>query len=226
LPDDPLVDDAQDIRRDLFTSLRKLLRDRRNGLLYAFYDPALQDISSDWNPSCISSRLDLLLPDNCRNTEFIYRLVMEYYPGDEMPVSRGPQGRQVLCADPAQMKLGKDGDAELATVAQVISKLVIRGVKSDDILIITGRNRATSRWQPGVKAGIYSIVWYPQVAEAAAISVIAAADAKAIESPVVVLTELDGLDDNPRRDVILYQALSRAQLHLVVVGNKDDIMPE
>jgi superfamily I DNA/RNA helicase len=124
------------------------------------------------------------------------------------------------------MKLGKDGDAEQATVAQVISKLVIRGVKSDDILIITGRNRAASRWQSGVKAGIYSFVWYPESGGAGAISVIAATDAKAIESPVVLLTELDGLDDNPSRDVILYQALSRAQLHLVVVGDKDDIIPE
>jgi hypothetical protein len=143
---------------------------------------------------------------NCRNTQAIHREVAKLYRGEVQPEAIGPEGRApelYLVADP------------VACVAGVLERLVAEeGVPQKDIVILSSHALARSDFSAG-KLGPYVLTDNQTKAKGVRFSSIRAF--KGLESPVVILTELEDLDD-ATRDQQLYVGLSRARNHCVVVA--------
>jgi hypothetical protein len=198
LYDDILVDEAQDLHSDWLTALTCTLRDEDDGSIWLFmddnqrvYDKTL-DVPREYHP------FDLTV--NCRNTQAIHREVMKLYQGIVKPEVKGPPGRDM------ELILSED---QPSSVAGVVHRLRERDdIRGRDIVVLSAHGRdssdvfATGRYSPDRARGVYfsSIRGF-----------------KGLESPVVVLCELEGLDDETRKQQ-LYVGISRARNHCVIVA--------
>lgn len=130
---------------------------------------------------------------NCRNTQTIHQEVMKLYDGDVIPEVRGPEGR------PVEMYTS---DEAAATVTGAVKRLhEIEEVPLEDIVVLSSHGAE--------KSAVAGTV--PKQARFSSIRAF-----KGLESPVVVLCELEDLDDMTQSQQ-LYVAISRARNHLVAV---------
>jgi hypothetical protein len=88
-----IVDEGQDFQDAWWLPLQMLLRDPDEGILYIFFDD---------NQRIYVSRGEFPLPGspylltvNCRNTQNIHQVVVQFYRADTQPTALGPPGRQV-----------------------------------------------------------------------------------------------------------------------------------
>ncbi|XAY07843.1 DNA helicase [Paraconexibacter sp. AEG42_29] len=200
-----LVDEAQDLHTDWLDALNTTIADPAAGSLWLFlddnqriYDTTL-DVTDDYVP------FDLTV--NCRNTQLIHREVMKLYQGQIVPEARGPEGRS------PELLLAKD---QPATVASVLERLCSTDeIPPQDIVVLSSHASAKSavareghgRFTFTDKRGAGgSHVHFSSIRAF-----------KGLESPVVVLCELEDLDA-ASHDQQLYVALSRARNHVVIVG--------
>ena len=200
-----LVDEAQDLSNDWLAALLCTLRDEENDPVWFFmddnqrvYQPRLE-VSREFRP------FDLTV--NCRNTQAIHREVMKQYEGDIVPEVKGPPGRapeMYTTDDPAP------------TVAGAIARLHEREqVPLQDIVVLSShgydncevRRELPGRYLPTNKRGENGKhVYFSSIR-----------GFKGLESPVVILCELEDLDDETLGQQ-LYVAVSRARNHVVVVA--------
>ena len=201
------VDEAQDLHNHWLDALASTLRDPVKGTLWLFmddnqrvYDSSL-DVPDDFFPFDLSV--------NCRNTQAIGNEVLKKYEGDVKPSILGPPGREV--------ELLQTED-QIATVDAVIERLCQKEeVPPQDIVVLSshslegskvGRSggdkfRFTKKFMPlGDYVRFSSIRGY-----------------KGLESPVVVLCELEDIEDETT-DQQLYVGISRAKNHCVWVAPK------
>jgi hypothetical protein len=88
-----VVDEGQDFQGGWWLALQRLLRDRDDGILYIFFD----DNQRLYVPH---SELPIRgwpyqLTRNCRNTQNIHEVVVQFYKAETRPTALGPRGRQV-----------------------------------------------------------------------------------------------------------------------------------
>jgi hypothetical protein len=142
---------------------------------------------------------------NCRNTKAIHREVAKLYKGAVTPEVIGPEGRALelhVVADPVK------------TVASVVERLVAEeGVRQGDVVILSSHALAKSAFASG-RLGPYRLV--EQRGKDTGILYSSIRAFKGLESPVVVLCEVEDLGDLSRSQQ-LYVALSRARNHVVIV---------
>ncbi len=227
-----LVDEAQDIGRPIWPYLQRLLRDQQDGLLYAFYDPAQSEngLDDDWSPPLGRGKRNKPLTINCRNTRSIFALMQRFYTGLDDPVCLGPEGSPVQFIAPEQCKPRAEfaGDYEKEALAQTLDRLIgEEKVAPEDILIITCRSRMKSRWLHQRQLGRHKLTWQSDKMMPGHVALSLVRSAKGLERKVVILSELDGLEGitRPRRDNLLYIAISRAMFHLIVLGTEDTLTP-
>ena len=143
---------------------------------------------------------------NCRNTQAIHREVAKLYRGEVEPEAIGPEGRA------PELHLVKD---HVACVGGVLERLIAEeGVPQTDIVILSSHALAKSDFAGG-RLGSYALAEDPAKRKGILFSSIRAF--KGLESPVVILTELEDLDDATREQQ-LYVGLSRARNHCVIVA--------
>jgi len=200
-----IVDEAQDLNTDWLESLRLTLRDPEDALIWLFLDDNQRVFANQLEVPKEFRPFDLTV--NCRNTKAIHEEVMKKYEGEITPEVLGPDGREVelyLTAD--QPKL----------VRQTIERLCGQEeVMPQDIVVLSSHALEKSAvGQAG--AGNYSYVKEPEpLGPSIRFSSIRAY--KGLESPVVILCELEDIDGESI-DKQLYVGLSRARNHCVVVG--------
>jgi superfamily I DNA/RNA helicase len=200
-----LVDEAQDLRSDWLAALLCTLRDEDNDPVWLFmddnqrvYEPLLE-VPPEFRP------FDLTV--NCRNTRAVHREVMKLYEGDVVPEVKGPPGR-----DPELYTT----DDPAPTVARAIARLHEREeVPLQDIVVLSShgydncevRRKLPGRYPPTNQRGKNGRhVFFSSIRAF-----------KGLESPVVILCELEDLDDMTQSQQ-LYVAVSRARNHVVVVA--------
>lgn len=229
-----LVDEGQDIERPIWGHLNALLRNKTDGIFYVFYDPAQRDIPHDWVPPTNVARKDLPLTMNCRNTQTIFQLIKQFYRGLDELECGGPEGRPVWFRDPAQClwEPGPDEDREILTLRDVLDELIDeQGIQPEDLLIISCRpqqsskTRQGSRWYKQDTVGAHKLTWKSEDLKTGKVAISTIRAAKGLERKVVILAELDGVASEPKRDALLYIALSRAMYHLVVLGAEEQLAP-
>lgn len=203
--DDILVDEAQDLESDWLMALTYALRDVDTGSVWLFMDDnqrvydARLAVPSEYRP------FDLTV--NCRNTQAIHREVTKLYRGDVVPEVKGPPGRQ-----PELLHT----DDEPGTLGEVLDRICgAQDVRPSDVVVLSGHGRENSGIYAG-DAGRWSLT-DKRGRGGRSVFFSSIRGFKGLESPVVVLCELDNLDA-ASRDNQLYVGLSRARNHCVILA--------
>lgn len=199
------VDEAQDLRNDWLDALIGTLRDPDDALVWLFMDDNQRvyenrlEVPDEFRP------FDLVV--NCRNTQAIHREVMKKYGGEVKPEAIGPEGRDV------ELILADD---QPATVEETVKRLCEQEeVLPQDIVVLSSHNIDKSAVaQAG--CGRYTYVDEPRPL-GDYIRFGSIRGFKGLESPVVILCELEDIDGETI-DQQLYVGFSRARNHCVVVA--------
>lgn len=204
-----IVDEAQDFEETWWIPVRDLLKDPDEGIFYVFYDDnqriyqQIGDIPMDREP--------LVLDENCRNTQAIHA-ILEPYSSSET-ISLGPAGRDVEVISVAGDKAARKA------LQQAVQRLIEeQNVPAEDIIVLTPAAEKRSQWKSDEMLGTYILTWDLHTEMQKAIRVCTIYSFKGMESPVVILTELDKI----RADIsnqLVYVGLSRARNHVVVIGD-------
>jgi UvrD-like helicase C-terminal domain len=226
-----IIDEAQDIERPLWTPLYKLLRDRRNGRFLAFYDPAQRLDERDWSPPIPSGYRELVLTDNCRNTQAIFSVSHQFYMGLDVPLCVGPGGRPVRCLDPAGdlpiPTTNTSAAIEVQALERTLDTLIAQeGVTPREILVVTWRSKKASVLYGLRMVGRHQLTSELGTRNPKAVRIVTVRSAKGLVAPVVIVAELHGLDRVGKRSHYLYVATSRAQHHLIVLASQDALLPQ
>ena len=203
-----IVDEGQDIHDNWWIALPYLLRDPDHGILYVFFDDnqnlyrSAQRIPLELAPFSLTR--------NCRNTQHIHTMVTRFYRSDQPPSVQGPEGRPVEVhhyTNPADLKRTLSRTLHRLTSEESISPL--------DIVVLTPRSRQRSElWRLG-PIGSWRLTdqWTAAGGEIYCSTVHAF---KGLESPVVILTEIES-DAARDMEAILYVGCSRACNHLIIL---------
>jgi len=210
-----IVDEGQDFHDNWWLPLQCLLHDPDEGIFYVFFDD-----NQNIYRTAGSLPLELApfpLTRNCRNTQHIHRSVMQFYCSDVSPIAIGPPGR------PVEVHVYDDIAGLKRTLRQVLHRLVVKeDVPPEDIVVLTPKSRQRSElWRLGM-LGNFRLTdqWASGGFDIFCNTV---HSFKGLESPVVVLAELDR-QESWHLDTILYVGCSRACNHLIVLASAD--LPE
>lgn len=201
-----LVDEAQDFHTQWLEALTTLLEDPDEGPIWLFLDDNQQvygatlEIPKEYRP------FDLTV--NCRNTQAIHREVIKKYDGEVEPEALGPEGREV--------ELILTDDQPQAVGALIADLCGPQEVPPQDVVVLSAHNRKRSQVGSSKLPGPYKFVEEP-VAVGPYIRFGSIRGYKGLESPVVILCELEDLDEKTR-DHQLYVGISRARNHCVIVA--------
>ena len=203
-----VVDEGQDFADIWWIALLDLLKDRENGIFYIFYDDNQRIYARDI--ALPVSDFPFTLNMNCRNTDKVHEQVLRYYHDSPRPLSRGPMG-----IEPEIISLGNDGEIE--ALRKVFAKLFTEEhVPTNDVVVLTPRGSKTSALKEGDRIGKITLSWGRRPGPGA-VQVSSIYSFKGLESPVVILAELDKLEP-VQKDYLLYVATSRPRSHLIVLG--------
>lgn len=235
-----VVDEGQDLDSVWWLPLLDLLRDRERGIVYVFGD-ANQDLYHAREPA----ELGVVMPEsppvyyvaeNRRSTraiaEFAQRCSRPPTDPDAPPaVAIGPEGR------PVEIVTYPDGDASACgrILAGVLRSIIDRGgVPASDVVVLTPRSRHSSWLMAPDPSGAPVEVWpyrlmpeygpdgsvLPPPTRRDQVRVATIHRFKGLESPVVVLCEIDRRVDPADLAPLLYVGATRARSHLVVVAGE------
>ncbi len=201
-----VVDEGQDFQEHWWVALQSLLADRDDGILYIFFDDNQRlyvkqgAFPIPGEPYCLSV--------NCRNTQNIHKVVVQFYEAEERPSAHGPVGRPVEVVTYAPEK------GLQATLQDTLRRLVEgEHVPADQIAVLGPLHEGSRLWQDVAGEGSSFTTTWPAPAGQVFFGTIYAF--KGLERPVIILVELE----HWREDLIplLYTGCSRACNHLIVL---------
>lgn len=209
-----IVDEAQDFRAHWWIPLPDLLTDPVNGILYTFFDDnqrLYEQVAEVPLPD--RQQEPYLLDTNCRNTQQIFKALK--------PFATTPTASDITCAGPEGLPIErhpvKTAEQACEALKSVLEEWIVkRGITTDDIIILTPRAKENSQWQEGQRLGKFSLTWNLDDS-GQNIRVCTIHSFKGLESPVVILTEMNAAKlDNVTQ--LAYIGISRARHHLVLLG--------
>ena len=209
-----IADEGQDFATEWWFTLRELLRNPDTGVFYVFQD-ARQALYRDPEDLPVPV-MTLELTDNCRNTARIHDAGVVYAPGEPKPEARGPQGRTVEHIE----ALAND---VLQALRQVLGRLIDQeGFNADQIVILTPASEGRSALKSGIILGNRRL--RRDARENPDDILVATIYAfKGLESPIVILAEMDRIPSHVRSaERLCYVAITRARHHLIVIGALPD----
>ncbi len=219
-----VIDEAQDFNKDMLDPLNKAIKgglaDGKWVIFGDFHRQALYGKSSD--PRADLSRFcgpdrftKAELRINCRNTRGIAKAMAII--GDLDKPLRNHDQEEEKTVKPVYLKKGSDAQEELQNT---VRRLMENNVSMDDVIILSRYNRQNPK---SVLAGVeqiqgFQLVDFRNAARAARkhikFSTIHAF--KGLESPVVILVDIDQVDDHKSQS-LLYVGMSRARSLLIML---------
>jgi superfamily I DNA/RNA helicase len=231
-----VVDEGQDLDQEWWLPLLDLLRDRERGIVYVFGD-ANQDLYHARQPD----ELGVVMPEsppvfslteNRRSTKAIHDFALRFSQTDAdapPPVALGPEGR------PVEIFTYTDGSAEgcRRVLGTALRRIIDAGrVPASDVVVLTPRSQRSS-WLmrsdgSSVEAWPYRLMpeygpegsVLPPPTKGNEVRVATIHRYKGLESPVIVLTEIDGRIPEEELVSLLYVGATRARSHLVLVASE------
>ena len=194
----------------MWIGLQETLKDPKQDIFYIFFDDnqriftQISQVPMDGPP--------LYLDENLRNTQHIHERLRPYGRDAEV-ICIGPEGR------PVEITPATTEADQRRTLQRVLHRLVNEeGIPPEDIVILTPASQKRSQWQRDDQLGNFIITWELDTEMSMAARVCTIHSFKGLESPVVILTELDKLRSEIQ-NALLYVGLSRARHHAVVIGD-------
>ena len=210
-----IVDEGQDFRSEWWIPLTELLYDESDGIFYVFFDnnqriyTQISDIPVQTPP--------FRLGENCRNTKHIHEQLLNYSYPEDNTICIGPPG------SPVEIIPKTDESSSRRELQRLLHRLVNeQGVSPQDIVILTTLSKKRSQWQQNDQLGNFNLTWDLMAKDGNNIRISTIHSFKGLESPVVILTELDRRRGNNEKE-LLYVALSRARNHLISLGELPEI---
>lgn len=204
-----VVDEGQDFAGAWWLTLEALLTDPEQGIFCIFYDNNQRIYSTGADGAYPIPPPHYPLTHNCRTTRRIHAAAMQYHQGVVRPGCRGPEGR-------ALVETGTAPEQEREALRRIVHELTVtEGVPLDEIVVLSTRGPKTSRLTEGLRLGNLTLTWGEGGLRQ--IRCRSVHTFKGLESPVVILAEPERAHAT-NRDPLLYVALSRAQHHVVVLG--------
>jgi hypothetical protein len=209
-----VVDEGQDFLDSWWLPLQKLLSDPDEGILYIFFDDN-QRIYVPHSKFPIRGS-PYLLTRNCRNTQNIHQVVVQFYEAGTQPTAEGPRGRQV------EEVSYSDAQHLWPTLQNVLHRLIEEEqIPTDKITVLTTTPRTrTNLLDSSISGGLQLIDTLPP--QPGQIYCTTIHDFKGLERAVVVLVGVGQRLTQEEHDLnsLLYVGCSRARHHLIV------LMPE
>ncbi|PZR60227.1 MAG: hypothetical protein DLM71_10895 [Chloroflexi bacterium] len=243
-----VVDEAQDIDALWWLPLLDLLGDRARGIMYVFGD-ANQDLYHARQPAELGVLLPDDVPryhltENRRTTRAIHEFAARYAaPQPDADASAdGTDGTDGVAAQalgphgrPVEVFRYPDGDGDACrrAVLRALRQLIdAGGVAAADLVVLTPRRRGRS-WlmnADGSPVELWPYRLMPEYGLDGAVNPLPTGRSevrvatihrfKGLESPVVVLAELDGGVPAEQLAGLVYVGATRARSHLVVIGSE------
>jgi len=205
-----IVDEAQDFEDHWWIPLPEFLKDSAEDILYVFFDnnqriyTQIANVPIDAEP--------FPLDENCRNTQHIHAALMPYTIAHTETVCIGPEGR------PVERIPATSPEEDRARLQRVLHKLVNEdGLRTNAIIVLTPMSERRSQWKSDTMLGNFVLTWDMDTQMRDAIRVCTIHSFKGLESPVVILTEMDEAKSDVS-DQLVYIGLSRARNHVIVIG--------
>ena len=229
-----VVDEGQDLDAEWWLPLLDLLRDRERGIVYVFGD-ANQDLYHAREPDELGVVMPeaiepIYLTENRRSTRAIHDFALRFAAPmtDGVPASAlGPEGRPVEVFTYPE----GDGDACRRVLGTVLRRVVDAGrVAPSDVVVLTPRSPRSSWLMSAdgspIEAWPYRLMpeygpegsVLPPPTKGGEVRVATIHRYKGLESPVVVLCEIDGRIQEAELAALLYVGATRARAHLVIVA--------
>jgi len=206
-----VVDEGQDFRDGWWVPLQMLLRDPDNGILYIFFDDN-QRIYVPHSEFPIQQS-PFLLPVNCRNTQAIHEVVVQFYKAETRPTALGPRGRPVEVVSYDNLE-----DLWL-TLQAVFRRLTVQErIPADEIAVLTPLSRTKTALLD------YSASSEPHLTDTlppgpGQLYCTTIHDFKGLERAVIILASVGQRLTQEEHDLnsLLYVGCSRACHHLIVL---------
>lgn len=207
-----IVDEGQDFEEDYWIPILDLLKDPVNGLLYIFFDDNQRIYAQLQNIPISRDQEPFLLTDNCRNTQHIHNSLQRFTSALNPTECIGPIGRPVETfslsdATVLQKKLNELADEY--------------GLEAWQIVVLSPSQQGKSQWAEGQRLGRFTLTWDLKKRDKQFIRVSTIHSFKGLESPVIILSELEKAFGDTRNQLV-YIGISRARNHLIVLGNLPD----
>jgi superfamily I DNA and RNA helicase len=208
-----LIDEAQDFSEEKLETLRCLLK--QDGILYYFWDSNQKIIRNDVNvPDNI---FKFQLNTNLRNTVKIFELIQQHYHEDLHLRHKGPEGRDVKVCAPYKADNSQDLFSKLRSELNLL--LNQQGLSPKDITILSFKAMMKSVLADFTYNNV-NIDCFKDEATPNSIRIDTVRRFKGMESPVVIVTEMDNeksMDDPLLWDDMCYVSYSRAKNHLIIL---------
>jgi hypothetical protein len=202
-----IVDEGQDFKETYWIALTSLLKEKE-GIFYVFYDDNQNIYGGGSSLKGIIDDDPFLLPENCRNTKSIHRVVNAFYSDRKRIICNGPEGRL------PELHTYRDSPEMLKSIQSILNKLINEEhVPTEDVVILTPHSQERSMLMDGTKLGNFFLSTNPSQRRNE-IQVTTIHRFKGLERKVVILAEVDNkFMYNP--EVLMYVGSSRARTHLL-----------
>ena len=205
-----VIDEGQDFSAAAIETLELALADGDDSILYVFADDE-QLVHGDAGDvsSTLSTVQRFSLPENLRNTAAIHRAAGRFRHGSPLS-TRAPEGRAI------EPITAREPDKPLREISRLLHRLINEeGFKPHEIAVLTGRGVSTTVFAGAKALGVFKCVSAP--GEVASVTFDTIRRFKGLDSPVVVLIELESVIEDA---ALMHVAITRARSHLVVIGSK------
>jgi superfamily I DNA/RNA helicase len=208
-----IVDEGQDFKSDYWIPVSDLLKDPITGVFYVFFDDNQRIYEQISHIPISKEQQPLVLSDNCRNTKSIFSTLQKFTNTSIETRCIGPEGRSV-----EYVSAQNDDEVHKALRSLLHDLVVNRGANASQIVVLTPRAKTNSLWKDGLKLGNYSLKWDALISNNYNIKVSTIQSFKGLESPIVILTEMQYAFVEAREQ-LAYVGISRARNHLIVIGD-------
>jgi hypothetical protein len=208
-----IVDEGQDFPAEWWSPIELCMRSESDGILYVFYDDNQRVYPSSGRYVSSLPQAPIALSRNIRNAKPIFDLSRPLYNGPRY-LSAGPDGTPV-----EYVQIGSSG-ALPERLGEIVGRLcVTEKIPPEHVAILSGHDRAESAVGKISRIGRFDTV-PADAPRAGALVVDTVRRFKGLDRTVVLLVELDGILDSPE---LLYVAMTRARLKLVIVGTAHEL---
>jgi hypothetical protein len=207
-----IIDEAQDFDSGWITALELLLDDLERGVFYLFGDD--NQAIYGRSMSVPTNFFNYRLTENCRNTRTIHRALDTCFPG-QAARALGPPGVEIEIE-------GWSGEQGLAkALSTTLHRWIVdERVPPSDVVVLTGRRPERSQVaKAATRISRFRLCARPRANNDIRLASVHAY--KGLESPLVILCELEAAWPQARRE-LWYTALSRARVHVVVLAEDVD----